>query len=424
MKKISLILMLSFLLICVISCKSDILGTTEVVSTVDTTELVSKDSITTETVTTETTEFEKKEDCFSYPLSNKFIETPSRIVFPHTSIMNYYSKTTGEAYLLCFDPLCNHSYDCLSMSFYQTGLIESENFGYCVYNQRLYFLRGENLFSLGIDGSDLRNELSYGDSGKYFGKEGLMYVKFRALQYLSIYDKFVVFLHENPESGILELMAYDVTNSQLTNISEEQEINTYSFMQYVMCGNRIVFSILKDKLYEIYSYDLNDKNCKQIPTNGGLIDMKLFDGNYIYGVSSSVINDKRVSSILRVDIDNGECSTILNCDTRRIVLIAVSSEYVYFVPEDVVLLTQFSDQGEYQSSFSKLSRLSKTDGSVQLINSDTRYDIESVFFFEDKVLMSNYDQGPAAPNGTNHRLFIANVDENGNIVDITPFGVE
>jgi hypothetical protein len=68
--------------------------------------------------------------------------------------------------------------------------------------------------------------------------------------------------------------------------------------------------------------------------------------------------------------------------------------------------------------------LSKTDGSVQLINSDTRYDIESVFFFEDKVLMSNYDQGPAAPNGTNHRLFIANVDENGNIVDITPFGVE
>ena len=64
MKKVSLILVLSFLLICVISCKSDILGTTEVVSTVDTTELVFKDSITTETVTTETTEFEKKRIVF------------------------------------------------------------------------------------------------------------------------------------------------------------------------------------------------------------------------------------------------------------------------------------------------------------------------------------------------------------------------
>ena len=408
MKKAMAVLIAVMILVSVFACKpKESVDTSNTVTTL-TTDEESKESETT----TENTETTKKESVAVYQLSSDFCDMPSRIIFANYARMDYYSKATDEIFILCFDPLCEHGIDCLSNKFYETGLINTQNLDYCKYNQRIYILRGENLFSFAFDGSDLRNEYSYGESGKTFGRAGMIYLSCNVIQYLSVVGKFVVMYHENPDNGLLELAQYDVDSHEMTDLWELLGLNSCGCVGYVPCEDKIVFSITREGAYETYIYDLYEKTSTMI-SNDPIADLGLYYGDCIYYYSRANDESGRVGSVMKYDMSTGETNKLFDTD-KSLEIIAVANDYVYFVPMDKKLVYK-SDNGEEHYSYkSQLSRISVDGGDVQLVSAFEEYDIRQVFFLdENRALVACDFMGPPPPAGSESRIYLAEIDEKG-----------
>ena len=101
-----------------------------------------------------------------YPIDSGMTETPTRVLASSIRLY-YYNKLDGQWYAFCFDPLCTHqTEECLAYRLARS-LVCGQNIEYSDYNGRLYVLRGQKIYSLRSDGSDVRLECSFGERGDW-----------------------------------------------------------------------------------------------------------------------------------------------------------------------------------------------------------------------------------------------------------------
>ena len=102
----------------------------------------------------------------NYPLRRDIVDSPTRVLYLENGWLRYYNKLDGGTYPFCFDSLCNHDYFegfCTSNLF--VGGSMAGNLAYSAYDNRFYFLRGHKFCSMSFDGSDVRIEHSFGETG-------------------------------------------------------------------------------------------------------------------------------------------------------------------------------------------------------------------------------------------------------------------
>ncbi|MBO4429236.1 MAG: hypothetical protein J5832_04710, partial [Clostridia bacterium] len=93
----------------------------------------------------------------SYWSSSKHaaIEMKSRVLLAgQTGRLYYYSKADGESYPFCFNPLCQHTYQekCPSILFNHQYSSQNQTY-YNEYDNRVYFARGQQIYSTSFDAS-------------------------------------------------------------------------------------------------------------------------------------------------------------------------------------------------------------------------------------------------------------------------------
>ena len=387
-----------------------------------------------ETTTTTQKPDEPRDDKYlfrrGYPAYTMFWETPSRVIFTITDQLLYYSKATDEFLPFCFDPLCMHPHSpelCFSWKFAEMAMTRGwQNLEYCSYNNRIYALRGEQLFSFKFDSSDLKLEYSFGEGGKEFGRI-FLYDGCTELLYLHINGQYVYMLHRNAETGNRELMRYDVKTSKMVNMSEKAHLTNHQIWGYILGYDCIYISAFDNdtKKFYLYSADLDLENIK-IVSEGVNYDINggIFDGERFYVVSGQYNDGKYTGKLEAIDMDTGISKTILEISgENEWELLAVTDEYIYYVPSEKKYMgyetTRNGNDQHYYSCYTSVHRRDKKTGEDIIVYSEDTLDIFTIYIANNIVLIKGQKYIKGNGNADRHSaIFVADIDDNGSFVNM------
>ena len=274
----------------------------------------------------ETNQSIPKEEIHYYPHNNpgvqdsQMVRTKNRIYFGGYYKM-YYDMYNQELYSLCFDPLCEHnSMSCITQKFINM-------FDYVVneYNSRIYVVRGDNIFSFTIMGSDIKLEVSFSDKGKDLNSFFFESVNIRNLTY---FDNYIFFeryeiIDEETRMAVPSIYRYNVENKELLNLSE---LNNYEYAHILaVYGDNQIIIRLVDESLENSSYYLCDFYGKIIKALPNYLGYRFFDGKYFYQLEQSKI-------ISQYDLE-GNKNIILQSD-EKISILDLYDGYIYYLIYD------------------------------------------------------------------------------------------
>ena len=161
--------------------------TTNIIETITDTTSISTSELTTSSNDTQI--IDKEHYVWSQinqRMSNEYFESLTRVYYLNKyDKYQYYNKLDGETYLLCFDPLCEHGLGCITLIFSGCPGIYSQ------LDNRIYCSRGDCIYSMDFNGSDLKLEIAFSDKGK-----NLNDIKDNAsdIDNLAFYDNYLFFL--------------------------------------------------------------------------------------------------------------------------------------------------------------------------------------------------------------------------------------
>ena len=384
-----------------------------------------------ETTTTTQKPDEPQDDKYlfrrGYPAYNTFWETPSRVILAVGDQLLYYSKATDEILPFCFDPLCLHAPSpkiCFSYKFSEVGLTRGmQNLEYCSYNNRLYALRGEQLFSFKFDGSDLKLEYSFGEQGKEF-ENVTIYMGVTEVRYLHVYGQYVYMLHKCAATGNMELMRYNTKTSKMENLSEKANLTNYQINGYILGNDRVYISVFdsETKMFYLLSADLDLNEIKTVTTdvsydiNGGI-----FDGEKLYVISGQHNGEVFTGKLEAINIKTGQSEKISEISGKYSWnLLAVTDDYIYYVtPERKYIGYEVTRNGNKQEIYSAntiVRRMDKETGESTIVSSDETFEVLSLYIAEDIVLIQGqkYTKGEGTAKNSGIALYAADIDEYGN----------
>lgn len=250
--------------------------TTNIIETITDTTSISTSELTTSSNDTQI--IDKEHYVWSQinqRMSNEFFESLTRIYYLNKyDKYQYYNKLDGETYPLCFDPLCEHGLGCITLIFSGCPGIYSQ------LDNRIYCSRGDCIYSMDFNGSDLKLEIAFSDKGK-----NLNDIKDNAsnIDNLAFYDNYLFFLlpEYNEDLGKYNnsLYRYNISTKEFKNISNKEPnllIRTYCLSEY---GNIYVIGVNEDS-YSLYCYDLNFENKEIIPI--------MPDANHMYNTTQKL----------------------------------------------------------------------------------------------------------------------------------------
>ena len=391
-------------------------------------------TIAIETTTTTQKPNEPQDDKYlfrrGYPANSLFWETPSRIIIAKSSQLLYFSKATKEILPLCFDPLCVHPAApalCFSYKFAEIGLTGGmQNLEYCAYNNRIYALRGEQLFSFKFDGSDLKLEYSFGEEGKEFGYVNI-YMGVTEVKYLHVYGQYVFMLHKNASTGNQELMRYDTKTSKMENMSEKANISNHNIDGYIIGYDRMYISIFNNetKEFSLLSASLALDDVKKVQgniyytLNGGI-----FDGEKLYVISGQIQEKTFVGHVYAIDMRTNLSEQIMDINGKSAhKLFAVTDRYIYYAPyeqKEMGYETIKDRKQYYYSTYTKIHRMDKITREDTIVYSEDTLDIISIFISGDEVFVNGqkYIKGNGNAKVIGVSLYVADIDDNGNFVNM------
>ena len=184
-------------------------------------------------------------------LRHPAVEMKSRVLLAgQTGKLYYYSKADGESYPFCFNPLCPHTgqANCPSILFNNQYAAQNQTY-YNEYNNRVYFARGQQIYSMSFDASDLKLECSLGEKGKIDGTASYASTD---ITNLFAYEKYLYFMYTNDETGHAQIYRYDTEKRILAAMTSE----TNEWVQSYMLASGYIYVIsLEDDLPKYYTTD-------------------------------------------------------------------------------------------------------------------------------------------------------------------------
>ena len=102
-------------------------------------------------------------DKIIYNVNQEFIDLPSRILFYQNGQIYYYSKADGQAYVYCFDPLCEHMDGyCLADPINMEFAVLELNSTFFINNRFYITTSSGKIVSFSFDGMDRKIEYDAG----------------------------------------------------------------------------------------------------------------------------------------------------------------------------------------------------------------------------------------------------------------------
>ena len=321
--------------------------------------------------------------------SNDLIELPSRIVFEATidgqRRTYYYSKADGNAYVYCYDPICDHTkYTCL-------GNPGSETSGWrfastAFINNRFYTVdQYGKIYSFSFDGTD--RKLEY-DAGYYVHKKvwGGMVAYGPYIYISSSAEEFPHTLRFNTETKKMEDLTEKTGNY----------IHAHYFYNGMLYGTGT-----DDMVDTFFKADLNLNTIESI--NSTVIPYDQYSGSIFVGTATkereSIAEYPEKIGVSFYNIETGEQRIVtkeelgLKYDP---IFVAATEEYFYFYEAVGLYLGTaiFNLNGKeverkvQKMNNGKLYRMNKDGTNIVCVYDNPNYELNrNVVIYDDKIVM-------------------------------------
>lgn len=364
---------------------------------------------------------ENKAAPFASATYHRVIEAPSRVLLADAKLY-YYSKADGESYPFCFNPLCQHTFNenCPSVLFGGSKSVTGQMV-YCDETGRFFFARGQKIYSMSFDASDIKLECSLGEDGDVSQK---MYDK-NLIKSMRSYGRYVYFMFTNAETGHAQILRLDSKTSKLKEMTSGE---TEWVIAYEIADGYVYFKITtSDNLMNYYTADLDFNNKKVIsdpvyPSDALVIG--LYDGKWFY--------ERTPKGLVKFDPLTEE-KVLVSGDPEFLKfaqILAVNERGVYFTYDEIknVGKEYISAYGEYRDVFlsgTKIGVLQK-DGVIEEVFDLKTGEVFSINFIDGGVVIYCTAMCIESTDGTlkqKPNVFILfDTDENGNFINPRPIG--
>ena len=294
---------------------------------------------------TQPNELEIKDTIF-YNLNNGFIDLPSRIIYERDYVY-YYSKADGNAYVYCFDPLCEHKdgYCMANSSTAKAPFIFGNTF---FINNRFYYHTGfGQIISFSFDGTDKKIEYDgeYGEiqhSGNFWGHcmSAGHYI------YIDLYAT-------ASEDGKAHTLRFNVETGEMEDLTEK----TGNYIWPTFLYNGMIYGY--DEGVGFLKADLDLNSCEEIekvPYTSNCF------GSCFYGI---VRDQDGIIKVRAYDMktESAEYYEIPGLENQAKVL-CVDENYIYFYQRENIYL------GDYWFKDKLRPCEKENDGSLYRVNHD------------------------------------------------------
>lgn len=221
------------------------------------------------------------EKYFASETYHSAVETESRVLLVQSGALYYYSKADGQSYRFCFNPLCQHTVNdnCTSILFNRSDSMSS-TVAYSNELSRFFIVRGQKIYSMSFDASDLKLECSLGEKGDI--SEFLYHSN--DIYRIRSYSSYIYFIYKNNKTGHNQVFRLNVKNSKLEEMTSGKKEWAIG---YEIADGYIYLKMLdEDNIIRYYTTDMDFNNKKQVKNpiddSDMGVSMGLYDGKFFY----------------------------------------------------------------------------------------------------------------------------------------------
>ena len=277
-----------------------------------------------------------------YNLNEGFIDLPSRIIYEKSKMVYYYSKVDGNAYVYCYDPLCEHNNgDCMAnpdMSF-------NARYIFFINNRFYYPISSGKIISFSFDGTDKKIEYD----GEYNGDLNVWGHSLSVGPY--IYIELYSFASED---GIAHTLRFNVETGEMEDLTEK----TGNYIRPNFFYNGMLYGYGQGIERVKTSLDLTTcEEIEPIPSSDHFSGSRFFGIYNSQGHASIRLYDMKTETLETYDIEGwneGDGVSTLYADEN----------YFYFYKNNKILLGEVWQRGELKPIYKY------NDGSIYRVNHD------------------------------------------------------
>ena len=362
----------------------------------------------------------KQTTLFYYPALSGMTETPTRILYTLNDTLYYYNKIEEESYVFCFDPLCHHDNykECISLRFIMNGT--NSVIRYCEENNRFYALRGQKLFSFSFDGSDLKEEYSFGEDGAL---DSLFYDSSSSMD-LNIFENHVYFITFDIERGTRNLMHLDINTGKTENLSAHL---TEKLVSYLIVDGAFYLTLQNGKESGVYRADMNLENMTKLSDSihPSMTYASVWNGKQYFYINYENQGNKNVPVSIMAYAPESDTTTKIFEITDGIVptILAASETELYFIKSEPTAFgteTVRDKEQEVYNAFSKVYKLSIADGVCETVMNDLSCEASKLYFLDDNkvLILGQHCEGGEGTASKMAELFMADIGEDGSFANV------
>jgi hypothetical protein len=321
-----------------------------------------------------------------------FIELPSRIVFGTKTdgMVYYYSKADGNAYVYCFDPLCDHTdHTCLANPVrIGSGWSFSNTF---FVNNRFYAVTNDGLiYSFAFDGSDKKLEYDFEYELPDTVVTNLWSTTF-------VYGPYMYITWVADEKGNPHNLRYNTETKEMEDLTEKT--GNYISPHYIYNG--VIYGMgnarVMGDVYLKADLDLNQIEVNENPAASGYSVNHVIIGTE-YEARESIFELPKLIGMRIYDIKTGESLLLTNeaLGVSAVEIAGITEEYIYFYDgKDVTLGTTIvnvmganKEITVRKSNNGKLYRMNHDGTNIICVYDNFEYELNSdMVIYDDKIVM-------------------------------------
>ena len=322
--------------------------------------------------------------------NHELLEIPSRIFFSDRIENNenrfyYYSKADGNAYVYCFDPLCDHTdYTCLgnpTSSSAGSGSFDVDRVDFI--NNRFYCVHSYGkIYSFAFDGTD------------------------KKLEYDAKYDTFVwgraiaygpyIYIRSSAEAETDHILRFNVETKEMEDLTEK----TGNYVHPHFFYNGMIYGTRETTVDTFFKADLDFNTVEEISPS--IIPMDVCSGNIFVGIATkareSVAEAVTKIGISFYDLETGEQRIVtkeeLGLDFYPAFIAATDEHFYFYNPKMTDLGTYTVNLGgkEYTRKKNKgsgtLYRMDRDGTNIVCVYDNPEYDLGlEAIIYDDKIVM-------------------------------------
>ena len=373
-----------------------------------------------------------------YPIDSGMTETPTRVLASSIRLY-YYNKLDGQWYAFCFDPMCTHQgWECLAYRLPQ-GMEHGQNIEYSDYNDRLYVLRGQKIYSLLSDGSDVRLECSFGERGDWnklpTGGDITEALRRMTLQDRYLYADNIVYRENRIVST---LICYDMETGEVRTleVGESEEYGSYFVGEDCLYVSFYNLGTLEPIWYRM---DPSLTTRERIEETDFLAEayffQSIFDGSTLCFVeehweydSNGNVVDLDYGEIKLYDFESGEQKVLYEMEAQHnstIKLLAMTEESIYFTVYDPLYLGTYMDsrtgrETVYTNDYHQIYRMDRDGGNLTIIMDNISCEVTDIILLDSKILIDGYicQEIEGSHSAKKSSYMMATLDEDGMVTSI------